>query len=42
MEKTFKDNRFYDFFSDHVNYFTEQTLEYAAIKNGFSVVDFFY
>ena len=25
-----------------MNYFTEQTLEYAAIKNGFSVVDFFY
>ncbi len=42
MEKTFKDSRFYDFFPDHVNYFTEKTLNYALIKNWFTIIDFFY
>lgn len=42
MEKTFENNRFYDFFPDHVNYFTENTLKNAVTRNGFTVLDFFY
>jgi hypothetical protein len=42
MEKTFENSRFYDFFPDHVNYFTEYSLKNAVTRNGFTVLDFFY
>lgn len=39
LEKAIKYNRFYDFFADHLNYFTLSTLRFALEKNGFRVLE---
>jgi SAM-dependent methyltransferase len=39
LEKAMSDRRFYDFFPDHVNYFSLRTLRLALEINGFDVVD---
>jgi SAM-dependent methyltransferase len=39
LEKALVDLRFYDFFPDHVNYFTQDTLALAAMMNGFQVLE---
>jgi len=39
LEKALKDRRYYDFFPDHVNYFSLRTLRLALELNGFEVVD---
>ena len=31
--------RFYDFFSDHLNYFSARTLRFACERNGFEVLE---
>lgn len=38
LEKAITDRRFYDFFPDHVNYFSLATLRLALEMNGFEVV----
>lgn len=37
LEKAIQDNRFYDFFTDHVNYFSQQTLILLLQMHGFEV-----
>jgi len=37
LEKAMMDRRFYDFFPDHVNYFTVRTLRLALETNGFEI-----
>ena len=39
LEKAIDDGRFYDFFTDHVNYFSLHTLGLAMAHNGFRVID---
>jgi hypothetical protein len=39
LEKALADQRFYDFFPDHVNYFSERTLRVALEVNGFDVLE---
>ena len=39
LEKALEDNRFYDFFPDHVNYFTLDTLSTTLKLHGFEVLD---
>lgn len=39
LEKAIADGRFYDFFTDHVNYFSLHTLGLAMAHNGFQVID---
>jgi SAM-dependent methyltransferase len=39
LEKALKDRRFYDFFPDHVNYFSVRTLRLALETNGFNVLE---
>ena len=39
LEKALQDRRYYDFFPDHVNYFSSRTLRIALELNGFEVVD---
>jgi SAM-dependent methyltransferase len=39
LEKALTDCRYYDFFSDHVNYFSRPALELAARLNGFEVIE---
>jgi len=39
LEKAIADRRFYDFFSDHVNYFSFATLRMALEMNGFEVLE---
>ncbi|WP_239489505.1 class I SAM-dependent methyltransferase [Luteitalea sp. TBR-22] len=39
LEKALADARFYDFFSDHVNYFSFATLRLAAEMHGFEVLE---
>lgn len=41
LEKALEDNRFYDFFPDHVNYFSLETLETTMSLNGFRVLESF-
>ncbi len=38
LEKAIEDGRFYDFFADHVNYFSWKTLRMALEMNGFDVL----
>lgn len=38
LEKALADRRFYDFFPDHVNYFSSRTLRLALEMNGFEVL----
>jgi SAM-dependent methyltransferase len=38
LEKAIEDQRFYDFFPDHVNYYSIDTLRLAAELNGFEVI----
>lgn len=38
LEKAIKDNRFFDFFPDHVNYFSLHSLASLLIKNGFKIL----
>lgn len=38
LEKAIADRRFYDFFPDHVNYFSLPTLQLALEMNGFEVI----
>lgn len=42
LEKALRDRRYYDFFSDHVNYFSLDTLRCAVELNGFTVLDSFH
>lgn len=42
LEKALEDRRYYDFFTDHVNYFSLDTLTYALNLNGFEVIDAFH
>lgn len=42
LEKALADRRFYDFFPDHLNYFSLDTLDLACRLNGFRVVDAFF
>jgi SAM-dependent methyltransferase len=39
LEKALADRRYYDFFPDHVNYFSSRTLRLALEINGFEVLD---
>jgi SAM-dependent methyltransferase len=39
LEKALSDRRFYDFFPDHVNYFSLRTLRLALEINGFDVLN---
>ncbi len=39
LEQTMEGIRFYDFFADHVNYFSARTLRFAAERNGFEVLE---
>lgn len=39
LEKALSDRRFYDFFPDHVNYFSARTLRLALETNGFEVLE---
>jgi SAM-dependent methyltransferase len=39
LEKAMLDHRYYDFFPDHVNYFSLQTLRLALELNGFEVLE---
>lgn len=39
LEKALSDQRFYDFFPDHVNYFSLDTLSTAASLHGFEVLE---
>jgi SAM-dependent methyltransferase len=39
LEKALQDRRYYDFFPDHVNYFSLRTLRLALEMNGFEVLD---
>ncbi len=39
LEQAFEGNRFYDFFPDHLNYFSVRTLRYALERNGFEVIE---
>ncbi|MEJ0005348.1 MAG: class I SAM-dependent methyltransferase [Steroidobacteraceae bacterium] len=39
LEKALKDQRYYDFFADHVNYFSLDTLRLAVELNGFKVLE---
>jgi SAM-dependent methyltransferase len=39
LEKALADRRYYDFFSDHVNYFSLRTLSVALEINGFEVLE---
>lgn len=41
LEKALSDLRYYDFFTDHVNYFSRPTLELAARLNGFEIIESF-
>lgn len=41
LEKALVDRRFYDFFPDHLNYFSQQTLDLACRLNGFRVIETF-
>lgn len=39
LDKLIKDRRYYDFFPDHVNYFSSRTLRMALELTGFEVLD---
>jgi len=39
LEQTLADRRFYDFFPDHLNYFSVRTLRHALERNGFEVIE---
>jgi SAM-dependent methyltransferase len=39
LDKALADRRYYDFFPDHVNYFSARTLRLALELNGFEVLD---
>ena len=39
LEQSLDGYRFYDFFTDHVNYFSTITLRYALERNGFEVIE---
>lgn len=39
LEQAVRLGRFYDFFPDHLNYFSALTLRHALARNGFDVVD---
>jgi SAM-dependent methyltransferase len=39
LEKALQDRRFYDFFPDHLNYFSHRTLRVALEMNGFDVLN---
>lgn len=39
LEKALRQNRFYDFFADHLNYFSLSTLKFVLEKNGFKVLE---
>lgn len=39
LEKAIEDNRFYDFFPDHVNYFSLDTLRITMELHGFDVIN---
>ncbi len=41
LEKAQQDRRYYDFFTDHVNYFSLKTLRLAMELNGFEVLESF-
>lgn len=41
LEKAQLDHRYYDFFPDHVNYFSQATLRLALELNGFDVLETF-
>lgn len=41
LEKALDDHRFYDFFPDHLNYFSIRTLQAAALMAGFEIVSAF-
>jgi SAM-dependent methyltransferase len=39
LEKALRKNRFYDFFADHLNYFSLSSLKFVLEKNGFTVLE---
>lgn len=39
LEQAMEQGRFYDFFADHLNYFSADTLRHALERNGFSVLE---
>jgi hypothetical protein len=41
LEKAVELGRFYDFFPDHLNYFSALTLRHVLHRNGFEVIDVF-
>jgi ubiquinone/menaquinone biosynthesis C-methylase UbiE len=42
LEKALQDHRYFDFFTDHVNYFSLDTLRLALTLNGFEVLHVFH
>jgi len=41
FEKAIKNNRFYDIFSDHIAYYTKETLSHLVLRNNFEILDIF-
>lgn len=41
LEQALERERFYDFFADHLNYFSKTTLAHAMERNGFRIVDIY-
>jgi len=41
LENMLENARFFDFFTDHVNYFSQRTLRFALEMNGFEVLECF-
>lgn len=39
LEQALENSRFYDFFPDHLNYFSAHTLRHALVRNGFEVLE---
>lgn len=39
LEKALQDRRYFDFFTDHVNYFSHDTLRLALTLNGFEILE---
>lgn len=39
LEQALEGSRFYDFFPDHVNYFSARTLRFVLERNGFEVIE---
>lgn len=41
FEKALRLNRYYDIFSDHIAYYTKETLSHLVLRNNFEILDIF-